>query len=208
MSKPSLKRFRGAKPHLKDKDGLFEFLRDEIGNLVGEIDDGFKGITFEDNFAGKIIEVTLEGGSQLTIANPLGKTPSGFIVLSGAVPWIVQGPTWDKDQISFNSTCFREITPGSSVVFNTGNEEIQISEPYLPQFVVGMQIIFRNTASGTIPAGLAFNTPYWIKALGGGFPSNFTLSAEKGGATINLTSGGSGTFRIAAYGTVKILLLK
>ena len=208
MSKPIFKSFRDARATFKDSNQLFDFLSKEMGSLVTELDRAFKELTFGENFGAKVLDVVIEGGRETVINNPFDKTPSGFIVIRGTVPWIIEGSRWDREKISFNSTYFREITVGSSIVFNAGNEEIQIQEPYLPSFEIGQQVIFRNSAGGTIPGGLSFGQPYWIKAKGGGFPPNFTLSAEKNGSTVNLTSSGSGTFRIAAYGSVKILLLR
>lgn len=50
-------------------------------------------------------------------------------------------------------------------------------------------------SEGTLPAGLAVETTYWIvsanKAAG-----TFKLSATKGGAAVDITSTGSGTHRI------------
>lgn len=211
MSKPNLKRYRAGRAHLRDKDQLIEFLRDEIGNIVGEIDDAFKGLTFGDNFAGKIIEIPIEGLRDTRIANPLGKEPSGWIVLRSNVPGIIEGLEFDKDWLTFKSTWGMDLVIGTNASFNPGNEEIQINgggATYYPNFITGMQVIFRNSGGGTIPGGLAFGTPYWVKAEGGGLPPNFTLSAEKNGPRVNITSAGSGIIRIAAYGTVKILLLR
>jgi len=210
MSKPSLKRFRAGKAHMRDKDQLIDFLRDEIGNMVGEIDDAFKGITFEDNFAGKIIEIPIEGLRDTRVANPLGKEPSGWIVLRSNVPSIIEGLEFDKDWLTFKSMHGMWLTASVNCGFNSATDQIHINGgawAYLPEFRTGMQVIFRSLG-GTIPGGLAYNTPYWVKAEGGSNPNNFTLSLEKNGPTVNITSAGSGNFTIAAYGTVKILLLR
>lgn len=214
MSKPSLKRYRAGRAHMRDKDQLIDFLRDEIGNIVGEIDDAFKGITFEDNFAGKIIEIPIEGLRETRIANPFGKTPSGWIVLRSNVPDIIEGNQFDQDWLTFVSHfgLFVETTVGfGALSVNTGADDLEIgvgNNAFYPLFREGMQCILRNDlGTSTAPGGLSFDVPYWVRP-GTTSLSAFSLSLEKNGPIINLTSIGSGEFKIAAYGTVKILLLR
>lgn len=104
MSRPNLRRFKSATTALLDKDGLFKFLQEEIGTMISEIDDAFKALTFKDNFAGKTIEIPIVISTTTTVANPLGLTPSGFLVLRGKVPGIIEGAVFNKDQVSFTST--------------------------------------------------------------------------------------------------------
>ena len=67
-------------------------------------------------------------------------------------------------------------------------------------FYVDQQGPFRLTTGGTLPAGLAVATDYYIKTTAD--VTKFQLSLTPGGAAIDLTTTGAGTSTIAPFGTV------
>ena len=207
MSKANLRRFKNARISLNDKEQTWQYVRDELPNIVSEIDDALKGITFSENFAGKVVSVDIEAMQQFETVNPLDKVPSDFMVLGSNVPGIIRGARFDREKLSFTSVHGRDVIVGTTISFNTGTDEVQLSSPNLPVFLPGMAVVFRSMG-GTLPGGIVAGRRYWVKALGGAAPSNFTLSESPGGVTLDITSAGSGNLRIAAAGTVKILLLR
>lgn len=207
MSKPNLRRFKNAKAFTGDKDQVFSYLREELGNLISELIDGFDAITFEDNFAGKVITLDIEALRTTSVPNPLGKAPKSWMVFGSKLPLVIQGEQFDKDFLTFTSLYGRDGIIGTSISFNTGTNEIQFTGTFQPIFYPGMEVVFRLN-SGSMPGGIVAGQRYWVKSLGGGQASNFTLSAAPGGPTLDITSAGSGDIRVAARGTVKILLLR
>lgn len=57
--------------------------------------------------------------------------------------------------------------------------------------------VIRFSSTGTLPAPLTANTPYYVRSqlLN---PNDFTISATPGGAAVNTTSAGTGTFTAEA----------
>lgn len=203
MSRPNVKRFKNQKLGPNDKSQLFDYLENEVGQIVSELGGAFeRGISFQDNFAGKIVNVDLTAGTELVFSNPLGKIPSGWLVISGSVPMIVEGSVWNKDQLSFNSMCFRTAEIGTDISVSTGSDYLQFTPDRFPVFTKGMKI---KVTGGDVPGGLSSGSSYWIndESLLALF-----LSSERNGKTINLTTSGSGIVTVAATGSVKILLMK
>lgn len=58
---------------------------------------------------------------------------------------------------------------------------------------VGQKIIFIASPNGVIPGGVATNTVYFVKTVSG---NAITISATSGGATLTITSDGSGYWAI------------
>lgn len=56
-------------------------------------------------------------------------------------------------------------------------------------YAVDDRITFRTALSGTLPAGMTAEVVYWIKTVSG---DDITVSTTQGGATLNLTTVGSG----------------
>lgn len=203
MSRPNVKRFKNQKLGPNDKSQLFDYLENEVGQIVSELGGAFeRGISFQDNFAGKIVNVDITAGTELVFTNPLGKIPSGWLVIGGSVPMIVEGSVWSKDQLSFNSMCFRAAEIGTDLSVSTGSDYMQFTPDRFPVFTKGMKV---KISGSDVPGGLSSGSSYWIndESLLALF-----LSSERNGKTINLTTSGSGIVTVAATGSVKILLMK
>lgn len=203
MSKPNVKRFKNQKIGPNGKVELNDYLGNEINQVVSEFDDALtRGLSFADNFAGKIVTLDLTAGTEKVFLNPLGKIPSGWLVLSGSVPMIVEGSVWTKDQLSFNSMCFRLGEFGVDLTTNTGSDFLSFTTDRFPVFTKGMKV---KITGNSLPGGLTDGNTYYQNTEN---TSVLYLSNEKNGKTINLTSSGADVALIAATGSVRILLLK
>lgn len=200
MSKPILRRYKGAKFHSMEKSELIKFLESDFGSIVSNIDDAFRSIKFEDNFLGKVIEVDVTALSETRVDNPLGKIPSGYLQLDGDFP-VIKGNTWTKDALTFTSTSFLYTVNGVTLTVNTGSDQFEPAT--FSGFKNGQAVIFEGNVP---PNPLVSGTTYWVRDVS---RVGFKLSAEKNGAVINLTTGGGipEGFSFRPTGTAKILLL-
>lgn len=205
MSRPVIRRFKNTKSSLGESEQVYPYLKTELSNLLGELDDAFSALTFADNFAGKIVEVSLEAFTETVIPNPLALAPNLWLAMGGKVPGVIQGQVWDKDRVSFSTVHGRAGTIGSGITFDAASNEVRLSG--FPIFLPGMEVVFR-LVSGTMPGGIVAGRTYWVKGLTTAGSANFTLSESPGGPTLDITSAGSGDIRVAARGTLKILLMR
>ena len=206
MSRPNVKRYKNQKVSPGDKDQLFDYLGNELNTIVSEFDDSLKrALTFEDNFAGKVVTFDLTAGEEVSIPNQLGKIPSGFIVLDGSVPSIVKGTVWNRTTLSFNSTHYVKADSAGNLTIDTVADVLAFSEPVFQNFTPGMAVSL-NLVSGVMPTGIVDGQKYYVIESSSYY--GFSLSSEPNGRILNITTTGPALLRIAATGTVKILLLR
>ena len=83
----------------------------EIGRIVKELAVGLRDLTFNDNFTGFEIDVTIGIGSTVIVRNQLDSIPKRYIVLSSDSDGVVsKGSTWDSNYISFKNNGSNEAT--------------------------------------------------------------------------------------------------
>ncbi len=68
-------------------------------------------------------------------------------------------------------------------------------------YAANAAITFAQNVSSTLPAGLAVGTTYYVAASPAPLANSFFVSATNGGAAINLTAAGTGTFTVTGPGT-------
>ena len=206
MSKPNLRRYKATKTSVNAADGMLAFLRSEFPAMIDSIEEAFGSLRFDENFAGKVVEVALSAFTQTSIPNPLGVVPSGFVVLDNPIPGLVKGSQWDRDFLTFNSSAGRIGVIGTSVTVDTANDTLTFNDAS-PHFFIGQQVQVRSL-TGAIPGGLTSGKKYWVKGVSGTGNVTFTLSELQNGPRVNITSAGSGTLEVSTFATMKILLLR
>lgn len=139
------------------------------------------------------------------IAEPSDIPSRGMIAMPElAAFYTLHGSTLYK--IDDNETALDGVIPGSlPVVMERGPERYRNSEvaittasPAVATWTnhrLSEDDAFQFTTDGTLPTGIEANTTYYV--LASGLTANdFTFSLTEGGAAINTTDGGSGTFTV------------
>lgn len=87
-------------------------LADNFNRLVDELNTGLKRLTLTENFESYLAQVTIDAGTEETIAHNLGVIPSGRIILKhSGDSRIVDGDTdWDKNNIYLKNTGATDVT--------------------------------------------------------------------------------------------------
>jgi hypothetical protein len=78
-------------------------------------------------------------------------------------------------------------------VAETADNTIRFGNNALTGVSVGQKILFITSPNGVTPGGVATNTVYYVKTVSG---DQLTISASSGGATLTITSDGSGYWAI------------
>lgn len=93
--------------------------------------------------------------------------------------------------LKFNTNLAISFTPATKTATMANATDIWTSTAH--GFTLNQKV--RLTTSGTLPAGFALNTDYFV--IAGNLAANtFQLSATKGGATVNATDDGTGTHTV------------
>lgn len=202
MSRPNLKRFKNQKATPDSKSDLFNYLQNEIGTIVPELDDALKKLTFSENFDAQFLEVEIEAGTETIRNHSLNRTPGGFFVVRSKIPRICEGNTWNRNEVSFHSPDLFYGDIGTDIIVTTGlgSSGLTPSVPFL-FFNNGTKV---KISGSSVPGGLTSGQSYFVRRTIG---VGFKLANEPNGPPITFSSTGSGFLSIACVGTVKILLI-
>ncbi len=132
---------------------------------------------------------TTSGNHKLRIGDRIIPTSTANGFVSGTTYYIITQPTYNTFTVS--------TTPGGSTVTLTGGSGLSIKAVKTHKLLEAYTISF--TTTGTLPAPLLVGETYFV------LPTNltetqFSISTQKNGAAVSITTAGSGIHRYAIVG--------